>query len=131
MRVLFALGSLALGVAGINAASADVRHAHWGQRTAPLVIYDFQPGVVVRAYWRAPWRHRHYYPTTGDKPEVGRDEYLSAASQAPEPPESFQRNWSTSSAFLPERARAVVRAVDEAPDPRAEQFSQPPVRAKP
>ena len=28
-------------------------------------FYDDQPGVVVRAYWEAPWRYRHYFPATG------------------------------------------------------------------
>jgi hypothetical protein len=70
------------------------------------VIYDFEPGIVVRAYWATPWRHRHYFPTTGEKPESGRNEDLSAgAAGAPEPAETFQRFWSTSSAFLPELPR--------------------------
>ena len=133
MRVLFALASLALGLAGINAASAGTTRGHsaLGHRTAPLVIYDYQPGVVVRAYWLAPWRHRHYYPTTGEKPEVGRDEDLSAASHVPEPPETFQRSWSSSSALLPALPRAGAQALDTAPEPRGEQFSQPPERVKP
>ena len=114
MRVLFALalialGLSALGLAGVTAASAGNARGYSviGGRAAPLVIYDYQPGVVVRAYWLAPWRHRHYYPTTGEKPEVGRDEDLSTgASGAPEPAETFQRSWSTSAAFRPELLRA-------------------------
>src|SRR5665647_203189 len=117
MRVLFAVALIVSGIAGRNAASAadipserDATYSTYsaglGQRTAPLVIYDYHPGVVVRAYWLAPWRHRHYYPTTGEKPEIGRDEDLSATGSAPEPAETFQRSWSTSSAVLPELPRA-------------------------
>lgn len=116
MRVLFAVALIVLGIAGRNAASAadipierdstySTYSADLGQRTAPLVVYDYHPGVVVRAYWLAPWRHRHYYPTTGEKPEIGRDEDLSAPSNASEPPETFYRSWSTTSAFPPERPR--------------------------
>lgn len=126
MRVLFAVAVIALGIAGINAASAaDIsidrsasytRYSASGQRTASLVIYDYQPGVVVRAYWRAPWRHRHYYPYTGHRPKIGRAENLFAARKRSEPPKTFQRSWSTPWAFLPE--------------PREERFSPPPLRRK-
>ena len=116
MRVLFAVALIVFAIAGCNAASAadipterDSTYSTYsgglGQRTAPLVVYDYHPGVVVRAYWLAPWRHRHYYPTTGEKPEIGRDEDLSAPSNASEPPETFYRSWSTTSAFPPERQR--------------------------
>ncbi len=78
-----------------------------GRRVAPLVIYDYEPGVVVRAYWIAPWRHRHYFPTTGEAPEIGRDEDLSATGAPPEPAEGFAREWSNAPAIrhvpLPER----------------------------
>ena len=121
MRVLFALALIVLSLAGVTAASAGdlpsvqagnftTRAAGVGHRTAPLVIYQYEPGVVVRAYWLAPWRKRHYYPTTGEKPEVGRDEDLSATGSAPEPAETFQRYWSTSAAFLPERPRETLQS---------------------
>jgi hypothetical protein len=74
-----------------------------GRRIAPLVVYDYHPGVVVRAYWIAPWRHRHYYPVTGAPPVVGRDEDLSPAREPPEAADSYERHWSTTSAFLPDR----------------------------
>lgn len=96
--------------------SYSTRSAGAGHRVAPLVIYDYQPGVIVRAYWRAPWRNRHYYPTTGTKPEIGRDEDLSAgAGGAPEPAESFYRSWSTSSAFMREAPRPSLRDSDQLP----------------
>jgi hypothetical protein len=128
MRVLFAAVLIVLGIAGLKPASAaDIeteRSANYstqnvglGRRTAPLVVYDYHPGVVVRAYWLAPWRHRHYYPTTGEKPEIGRDEDLSTTSSALEPAETFQRSWSTTSAFPPEQARGRVPPLDAEPAP--------------
>ncbi len=142
MRVLYATALIVLGLTGVSAASAadlprersgtySTRASAIGHRTAPLVVYDFQSGVVVRAYWLAPWRHRHYFPTTGEKPEVGRDEDLSATSSAPEPAETFQRYWSTSSAFLPEQPRASGKPFDIAPEPRAEQLPEIPGAVKP
>jgi hypothetical protein len=143
MRVLFAVALIALGSAGISTASAadlsSVRSDSYsthasaaGHRTAPLVVYDYQPGVVVRAYWLAPWRHRHYFPTTGVKPEIGRDEDLSAnTGGASEPAETFQRTWSTSSAFLPEAPRAGAQPLDPEPAPGAELLPQVPNAVKP
>jgi len=124
MRFVFAI--LALAIVGISAAGAEGlrRHSSPGVRIAPLVIYDYQPGVVVRAYWLAPWRQRHYYPTTGERPDVGREEDLTnGAGSPPEPAESFQRSWSTSSAFLPEQVRRRP-APDDAP-PAEPKFPAP------
>lgn len=111
MRVFLPLAGLLLAGAAQAADLPPVRDMPLaapvlGARVAPLVITDYQPGVVVRAYWIAPWRHRHYFPATGEAPEVGRDEDLSPVRVPPDPAESFERHWSTSSAFLPER---VVR----------------------
>ena len=124
MRVLVAFALLALGVLlAAPAHAADVAPPNGftaiGNRAAPLVVYDYQPGVIVRAYWLAPWRKRHFFPTTGQTPIAGRDEDLSAsARETPEPAESFYRVWSTSSAFSHEEPRA------NAPSPRAEQIPQ-------
>lgn len=112
MRALGAIVGLTFGLAGIaGARAADLPvepagayspyyHAH-GRRAGMLVIYDDQPGVVLRPYWRAPWRHRHYYPATGEQPELGRDEDLSVRGGRHQRAEGYRRDWSTSSAFLP------------------------------
>ncbi len=131
MRVLFALAIVAFGMA---AASAAELNGGWGYhavgvRSEQLIIYDYQPGVVVRAYWRAPWRHRHYYPSTGIKPRVGRREHLSATGSTTKPPETFERYWSTSSLFMPVRVRGP-RIPDGTLERREEQFSPPPLRGK-
>src|SRR5450759_3601039 len=131
MRVVFAIALIVLGIAGVSAASAaDLsidRSANYsfrsyaiGERAAPLVVYDYQPGVLVRAYWLAPWRHHHYFPYTGKRPVIGRAENLSAKRSAPQPAKTFQRSWSTASALLSEPPRGRVRPLDAEPAPRME-----------
>lgn len=122
MRAFQAIAVLILGFTGVTAAGAgdipaeraarDVftHHASVGRRVAPLVVYDFQPGVVVRAYWLAPWRHRHYFPFGAAKPDP---DLAPADDGAPEPAENFERFWSTSQAFIRELPR--LRARDQAP----------------
>ena len=125
MRVLFAIALLFFGIAGVTAAGAadfaidnsgGKLFPAYGHRAGQLVIYDYQPGVVVRAYWRAPWRHRHYFPATGKQPRIGRVENLSAPSDALEPAKTFRRNWSNSSAFC--RKRRAPAHYDRHHDPR-------------
>lgn len=134
-RALGAIAGLAFGLGGMAVAGAadlpsapagdfSLHHSAHGRRAGALVIYDNQPGVVVRAYWRAPWRHRHYYPATGEQPEIGRDEDLSATSD-PQPAESYRRFWSTSSAFLPELPRGRERDIDAEPSPAP---AEPPLK---
>ena len=128
MRVLLALALLVFGITSARPADLPGERgigqysyrAVTGNRAAQLVIFEFEPGVPTRAYWRAPWRHRHYFPTTGEQPEIGRDEDLSATSGTPEPAESYHRYWSTSSAFSEETPRAVLRALGLAPPADAE-----------
>src|SRR5262249_10534742 len=51
-------------------------YSSFGARIEPVIVYDFEPGVIVRSYWDAPWRDRHYFPKTGHRPKVGRREHL-------------------------------------------------------
>ncbi len=137
MRVLFAVLPVALGIAGISAAgAADLpidRPVNYftlpggvGYRAEPLMVVDYQPDVIISAYWLAPWRNRHYYPRTGTMPEIGRDEDLSAVSSPPQSAESFHRYWSSSSAFLPEEpSHRAPRYVN--PDPLPDQALQAPL----
>jgi hypothetical protein len=128
MRVLLALALLAFGITSARPADLPGERgvgqysyrAVTGTRAAQSVTYQYEAGVLVRAYWRAPWRHRHYFPTTGEQPEIGRDEDLSATGGPLEPAESYHRYWSTSSAFSGESPRAVLRALDQAPPAGAE-----------
>ncbi len=124
MRALAAILFFALGTAGVCAADIpsdqgetySTRTIGYGDRAGVQVVYDFVPGIEVRPYWLAPWRHRHYYPTTGEKPDIGRDEDLSAPSSETERPETFKRHWSTSSALTPRLPRGRER-LDDAPPP--------------
>lgn len=93
--------------------------ATFGQRAGQIVIYDDQPGVVVRAYWAPPWRNRHYFPVTGTVPDSGRHEDLAAPRRHYPPAQSFYREWWTSSVFeLPaiDFAQPVPLAAAPGPD---------------
>jgi hypothetical protein len=116
-----ALMIIAVLVAGFTAAAparaadppadrADVfthRVPH-GHRVGPIVVYDFQPGVVVRAYWASPWRSRHYFPfgAKQDADAAPRDD------SPPQPAETFERSWSTCN--MCDRQLPPLRARDEA-----------------
>jgi hypothetical protein len=105
MRALFAAAMMvtALGVAGTTpAAAADLVEpgpTH-GVRAGEVLLYDFQPGVITRAWWLAPWRHRHYFPTHGKHPVLGRLEDLSARRKV-QPAKTFYRSWSNVALFVP------------------------------
>lgn len=104
MHARVAMAVLVAGMAGLGeAAAADsvAVYSAGGVRAPQLLVYDNQPGVYVRVYWAAPWQNRHYYPFTGKKPKVGRHENLTAVRPAPEPAESFYREWSTISLYPP------------------------------
>jgi hypothetical protein len=101
MRVLLAIALLGFGIAGGSATRAadlsagySARYFEQGERSAMLWFYDDKPGVVVRAYWRAPRRYRHYFPATGIPPRIGRYENLSAISRPMKPAKTFHRSWS-------------------------------------
>ena len=129
MRTLKAIAVLVFGIAGCVAARAadlpaeraarDVftHHVPSGHRVGPIVIYDFQPGVVVRAYWASPWRHRHYFPFGAEKIDVDMSD-----GGSPQPAETFERSWSTCDA-CGVRELPPLRARDEAP--RDEQLPPP------
>lgn len=72
----------------------------YSPRIEPLIVYDYQPGVIVRSYWWSPWQNRHYFPKTGKRPKVGRLEHVTARKSSP--PRDFYRSWSVSSVFAPE-----------------------------
>ena len=125
MRALVALALLTFGIAAaMPARAADLVEPDgvsygggWalGVRAAPVVLFDYEPGVIVRSYWLSPWRHRHYFPLTGQRPAVGRREDLSATGAVPQPAETFYRAWSTTDLF-PHRVphiRLRARGLDD------------------
>lgn len=129
MRALLAIALLSFGVAGgsaVRAADLSAGHsgpfsAHFyeqGQRAGMRLVYGDESGTVVRAYWRAPWRNHHYFPATGEVPELGRDEDLNATSTPPRPAKTFKRYWSNAAAL--ERERPIYMLPPETqPAPRA------------
>ena len=105
MRVLiFAVlsGCAALSTAlGGTAAAADLKpnsmtlpRAAIFAPAGQILEWDFEPGVVVRAYWLPPYANRHYFPKSGETPRLGRKENLES-SVKPEPAKSFYREWSS------------------------------------
>ena len=100
MRLLLAIAVLGFGIAGGAARAADLpagysgTYYEHGQRSEMVWFYDDQPGVVVRAYWEAPWRYHHYFPITGIRPRLGRSENPSAVSRPQKPAQTYRRSWS-------------------------------------
>ena len=117
MRVLLAIAFIVLGMAGAGAADLNMGRGYSaiGYRSAPLLIYDNQPGVAMRPYWQAPWSHRHYFPATGKRPRIGRHENLAAVSRPSKPAQTFRRSWSNAWALAHELPR--IGALPRAPQP--------------
>jgi hypothetical protein len=121
MRALFAIAlSISALAAAMPARAADLvergvaPYGVWvgGARSGQVVIYDTEPGVLVRAYWLRPWRNHHYFAATGHKPRVGRLEKLSAPRSRQQLAEPFYQSWSTNELF---------------PRPLAPMYFRPPV----
>ena len=99
---------MALGIGAASAADLGVVHgghahfvAHYdpiGRPAGQLYIYDWEPGVVVRAYWLPPSRDRHYLPFGHDRWDV---HPVRSRPVRPVPAEPFYRFWGASSAFDP------------------------------
>ena len=116
--LLSAVGSLAANaadIAGGRVGSGYSNYAPFGARIEPMIVYDYEPGVIVRSYWYTPWDNRHYFPSTGRRPKSGRLERISGhrISKA----EDYYRFWSGSSVFTPELPPLAARpyAIPSAP----------------
>jgi len=131
MRVLLAIALLGFGISGgsaVRAADLPIGHAGFysaryyeqGERAGMLVVYADQPGVAVRAYWRAPWHHHHYFPATGRLPHIGRYENLKAHSPPPRRAQTYRRTWSNAAALDREYRRVPMLRLDARPLPRDE-----------
>jgi hypothetical protein len=96
LAVLSGCAAVGIGPGG-PAAAADFQPMPRGAILAPagqILEWDFEPGVVVRAYWLPPYAGRHYFPTSGTTPQLGRKENLES-SVKPAPAKSFYREWSS------------------------------------
>jgi len=97
---VWAASSPAVSAADTSAGGTGYRPYAYSPRIEPLIVYDYQPGVIVRSYWWSPWQGRHYFPKTGKRPKVGRLEHVTARKNSP--PQDFYRSWWASSVFAPE-----------------------------
>ena len=85
-------------------------------RIEPLIVYDYQPGVITRTYWLPPFENRHYFPKTGKRPKVGRHEHKTAGGHATA--QDYFRSWGVSSVFAPELPpppQVLPYAIEPAP----------------
>jgi hypothetical protein len=85
-------------------------------RIEPLIVYDYQPGVIVRSYWLPPFENRHYFPKTGKRPKVGRHEHKTSGRDATA--QDYFRAWGVSSVFapqLPPPLAVLPEAIEPAP----------------
>jgi hypothetical protein len=83
-------------------------------------LYDYDPGVVVRAYWLPPWRDHHYFSFGRDRWDLRR---TKAPVGRPKPAETYWRYWSNDGSFIHELPTAGLRSFDTAPEPRAKSFN--------
>ena len=107
----FAFGAAAARageLAGSHHALYSARHFEQGERAGMLLVNAYEPGVGLRAYWRAPWRYHHYFPANGKRPRIGRVENLFARAARPQPGADLPAHWSNASAFKQERPIYVL-----------------------
>src|SRR5262249_17273874 len=120
--------SVAASAADVSAGGTAVGNGPYAYspRMEPLIIWDYQPGVIVRSYWGEPGKNRHSLPKTGKRPKVGRLERVTARKSSP--PQDFYRSWSVSSVFAPELPPPPVYMPPYAQPygpPYAERYGQP------
>lgn len=120
MRKLGILAGFVAGLGAATALAADIpaESAGYGDygdvRSGQIVVWDAEPGVILRQYWLPPWRNRHYFPSNGEMPEIGRDEDQSKRG-ASQPAQTYRRSWSSSSRTA-EPLRPIDPPMNFAPD---------------
>ena len=93
VRIISASLMIAAALVAAPARAADLATVWAGAVHAePFVVYDYEPGIVVRTYWLRPWAGRHYFPSGGRKPVVGRREELTPT---PVSDRTYRRTWSS------------------------------------
>src|SRR5690242_13663136 len=95
MRALLVIGSVGLALAAATPLrAADYDYVSTSVRAIPFVIYDYEPGIAVRAYWLPPWRNHHYFPR-GQKIKTGVHHGGTSRPHRIRPAQDFHREWST------------------------------------
>lgn len=82
-----------------------------GRPAGQILIYDYEPGVVLREWWLPPWRDRHYFPFGSMRPAALRP----AKRLPPQRAEPFERSWSTCSLCDSGEPATIARPRDELP----------------
>ncbi|HEU5016408.1 MAG TPA: hypothetical protein VFT69_00385 [Pseudolabrys sp.] len=82
-----------------------------GRPAGQILIYDYEPGVVLRPWWLPPWRDRHYFPFGAARPAA----FRPVRRLPPQRAERFERSWSTCSLCDSEAPRAIGRPLNERP----------------
>src|SRR5262245_18274409 len=106
---IWAASSVAASAADVSAGGLAPGYGPYAYspRIEPLIVWDYQPGVIVRSYWLSPWQNRHYFPKTGKRPKAGRLEHVTARKNTPA--QDFYRSWWASSVFGPELPPPVIQ----------------------
>jgi hypothetical protein len=134
MRVLLAIAILVCALAGVpRATAADLGigarpvmsgdYYLFADRAGALIVYDFEPGIVQRAYYLPPWRDRHYFPFHAVRPR-----HSQAPAGRPRPAESYFRYWSNDGAFIDDLPPQALRSFDTPPTPRRRPHAATPPR---
>jgi len=98
-----------------------------------VVIYDNEPGVLVRRWWLPPWRNRHYYPHSGAylkkrSSDLGKRRRASRVMLRPAP--RYYRYWTNPRADAEPLIGPDVVPLPPRPRPYAYRQS-PPLAAAP
>src|SRR5262245_3181103 len=112
--ILIGAGSVAAANAADISAGFNVNgnvYSPLVSRIEPVIVFDYEPGVIVRTYWLPPWRNRHYFPRTGKRPKIGRREILPKNRMSK--PEEYFRFWSASS-FPDSPSRSAMPPASDA-----------------
>jgi hypothetical protein len=92
LRAALASLMIATALSGTPARAADLAIAQVDAvHAGPFVVYDFEPGIEIRAYWAQPWAGRHYFPSSGKMPVVGRREHIPPTPVSDK--RNFHREW--------------------------------------
>jgi hypothetical protein len=125
---VWAVGSVAARAADASAGGPAAGYGPdaYSPRIEPLIVWDYQPGVIVRSYWWSPWQNRHYFPKTGKRPKVGRLEHVTARKSSVA--QDYYRSWSVSSVFAPGLPPPPMQPYMQ---PYLQPYSQPYIQSGP
>ena len=126
VRIVSAGLLIAAALFSAPARAADLASVWAGAvRAEPFVVYDYEPGIVVRTYWLRPWDGRHYFPSGGKMPVVGRREQLTPTPVSGK--RNFRRDWSSFPVDTIEQPPLVLNQQQYFPSSQSGSEATPPV----